>query len=362
MRILQVITSLSVAGAEKLVTEVSIMLSERGHQVDVLTFRDVKSYLKKMLEDNGLKVYSLSQNSVYSFLNIFRLIPYLSKYDIIHSHNTACQYYLAIAKIISFSKTPIITTEHSTNNRRREYYGFKIIDSLIYRKYSHIISVSEDVTQNLRKHMIGNYPVSTISNGIDVSSFLNSTPICRTSSSNTSNDDIVITMVAAFRDPKDQNTLIKAMKLLPKNVKLWLAGDGDKKIDSEKMVCDLGLADRVSFLGVRNDIPSILKASDIIALSSHFEGLSLSSIEGMSVMRPFMASNVEGLRDIVSGAGILFEQGNESDFAQKVKELINNRDYYEKVAEKCLERAMEYDISRTVTGYENIYFNNLNNR
>ena len=69
-------------------------------------------------------------------------------------------------------------------------------------------------------------------------------------------------------------------------------------------MCDeLGVSHRVLSLYIRKDVPRILKSSNVICMSSIYEGLSLSSIEGMASGHPFIATNVNGLREIVKGAG-----------------------------------------------------------
>ena len=61
---------------------------------------------------------------------------------------------------------------------------------------------------------------------------------------------------------------------------------------------ELNVSDRVHFLGVRTDVPTLLKAADIVVMSSHFEGLSLSNIEGMAAGKPFVASDVDGIPNL----------------------------------------------------------------
>ncbi len=123
----------------------------------------------------------------------------------------------------------------------------------------------------------------------------------------------------------------------------------------EKLVAVLGLEDRVFFLGIRTDIPQLLKTADIVVLSSKYEGLSLSSIEGMASGKPFVASDVPGLKEAVSGAGVLFPVGNEKKLAEEILHLSSDADYYAATVEKCLARAKDYDISKMVTEHINLY-------
>ena len=108
-------------------------------------------------------------------------------------------------------------------------------------------------------------------------------------------------------------------------------------------------------MGLRTDVPEILKAADYIVLSSHYEGLSLSSVEGMAAGKPFIASDVSGLREVVGGAGILFLEGDAISFASAIIRLNEDSALYKDVSEKCAQRAMEYDISNMINGYKNVY-------
>ena len=146
-----------------------------------------------------------------------------------------------------------------------------------------------------------------------------------------------------------------SLQYLPQNVKLILVGDGDLIIASKQLVEVLNLKSRVKFLGIRTDVPRLLNTADIIILSSNHEGLSLSNIEGMSVGKPFIGSNVPGLKEIVQGHGLLFEKGNEKELADLILQLINDPDYYKKIANQCYNRAKEFDIDKMIDQYITLY-------
>ncbi len=90
-------------------------------------------------------------------------------------------------------------------------------------------------------------------------------------------------------------------------------------------------------------------------MSSHFEGLSLSSVEGMSVGKPFLASDVDGLREVVKDAGVLFPHSDAEALAQEIRMLDADPTYYRNVAEACRKRASQYDISTMSRNYMNVY-------
>ena len=77
------------------------------------------------------------------------------------------------------------------------------------------------------------------------------------------------------------------------------------------MAQSLGIAERVTFLGWRSDVASVLKASDIYVHSTDAEGFGIAACEAMAAGLPVVASDVPGLAQIVKGAGILFPAGDD---------------------------------------------------
>lgn len=350
MKILQVITSLRTGGAEKLIVDMVPLYLEQGHQVDVLLFDGAETPFKKQLRDKGVTIYQLGEGgSVYNPLYIFKLIPFLRKYDIVHTHNTACQLFTAIAGL--FSSTILVTTEHNTSNRRRNWKGYKILDQWMYSRYQSVICISDKAYDNLRQYLGSDKSLKVIYNGIDVNLYRMAEVDFSLKHGKT-----IVTMVAGFRPQKDQDTLVKAFQYLPADqYELWLIGDGERRLDVENLVNELNLSAVVRFWGIRNDIPALLKSSDIIVMSSHYEGLSLSSIEGMSVGKPFVASDVDGLHEVTLNAGILFPHGDTKALADIILHLREDPVYYQQIADRCLQRAAEFDIHKTVDQYLQLY-------
>lgn len=357
MRILHVITMLDVGGAERLMVDLLPLLQDTGNQVDLLLFNGVETSFKALLIEKGITIYELSRGkdvhhyfwNVYNPCHIFKLKKFFQGYDIIHTHNTACQLYSAVVKRVVGLSNRFVTTEHNSYNRRRSMRCFKPIDTWMYKQYDSIVCISDQTYHNLIDYIGSNKKIKTIYNGVDVTHFLK--PIKNIQGQN----QFVLTMVAAFREQKDHKTLLRAMTLLPDNYSLRLVGHGDIEESVKQYCSELGVENRVTFMGLRMDVAEILESSDVVVLSSHWEGLSLSSIEGMASGRPFVASDVDGLREIVGGAGVLFPHGDEKALANAIKELCENPIYYKQVATACQERAKNYDISKMADSYHELY-------
>lgn len=351
MKILHVITSLRTGGAEKLMVDLLPRLKDLGHDVDLLLFDGTDTAFRRAVEASGVKVMDLGKGgSVYSLKRLFKLLPYLRKYDVVHTHNTAPQLFAAMCSLLS--STVLCTTEHSTTNRRRKMKWFAAVDRWMYRRYSRVICISQKTEHHLRNY-IGSTSVriSTVSNGIDVERFSNSSPM----PIKVSECETALIQVAGFRYQKDQDTVIRSLALLPSSIHLYLVGDGERRNDLLHLVEELGLMDRAHFLGIRSDVPELLKAADIVVMSSHCEGFGLAAVEGMAAGRPVVASDVDGLREVVEGAGLLFPPGDSGALAEAVKSLVCSSVKYREVASACIERASEYDISRMAEGYSSIY-------
>lgn len=350
MKILHVITSLRTGGAEKLMVDLLPRMKAKGHEVELCVFDGIKTPFYDEIERRGVKVIPLGR-SVYSLSNICKLIPLMRGYDIVHSHNTACQYFVAISSL--FVRCKIFTTEHNTTNRRRNWV-WKLLDKWMYRQYDKIICISELTKENLIQHIGKDFleKCKIIYNGIDLERF--------GFKREQEYDDVrhkVIVMVSAFREQKDQKTLIRAMRWLPNNYFLRLIGGGEARLilGCKDLAEELKIQNRIEFLGVRTDVPELLQQADVIVLSSHYEGLSLSSLEGMASGKPFVASDVEGLHDIVGGYGVLFPHEDIKALADMIQKLCEDETFAREIAEKCQQRAKMFDIEVMAQKYMNLY-------
>lgn len=351
MRILQVITSLETGGAEVLVVNLVPRFRALGHEVDVCVFNGRRTPLMDRLEKEnpGIRIYKLGRG-YYNPFYILKLARIMRGYDIVHTHNSSPQLFVALSRVLC--SVGLCTTEHNTSNRKRGWKWYALIDRWVYNRYNHIICISRKTQENLMLY-IGNTSakVCTIHNGINVEEYMQAPPL-----KDIAKNKIIITMVAGFRYQKDQETLIKAFALLDKDkYELWLVGDGEKRQLIENCIKELKVKGDIKFWGIRTDVPNILKSSDIVVVSSHWEGFGLAAVEGMAAGKPVIASNVDGLSQIVGGYGILFPHQNASALALEITKLAGNRDYYHRIVDRCMNRAEQFDIAKMVQGYHEVY-------
>lgn len=114
-------------------------------------------------------------------------------------------------------------------------------------------------------------------------------------------DDVAVAMVARLAWPKDHANLVRAAALVDPRLRLrWLLiGDGPDRADLARLVDELGVGDRVTFLGARHDVPRLLAASDLCTLTSLLEGMPNALLEAMACGLPIVGTAVSGIEDLV---------------------------------------------------------------
>lgn len=358
MRILQIVNNLDGGGAEKVVNDLSIGLKNRGHHITILKLFPGDDKYSHTLLKKGIKVYTLSKYK-YSLFNIVRLFSFLRKnnFDIIHSHLFPAQLYLAALVFFFRLKTPIVTSEHSCNNRRRRFYILRKLDEAFYNMYNSVIAISDDCKVSFKEMIKSRVPIVTINNGVDLDA-IESAPI--------SNDSVFqigkkyIIMVGRFHESKDQDTLIRSLSNLDNNVILLLVGEGERKKELEDLAYSIGVKDRVVFLGFRTDVYSLMKRSDIVVLSSHWEGLPLSALEAMASGTPFVGSNVEGIKQVCTGWTQLFEEEDYNHLAQICQDLLEYSDKRLFWIDQNNKRAKDFSVDEMVNNHVELYIKIIN--
>lgn len=348
MRVLHIINNLIFGGAEKMLVE---MIPAQIEKIDVkvlLLDGSLTPLHQQLISKIGSEnIIILSKKSLYNPLFIFRIAPYLKEYDVVHVHLFPALYYTSAAAMIFGKKAKLIFTEHSTTNKRINSILFKRIDKLIYKQYNAIIAITPEVQTMLENNKLANSEnIQVVYNGIDLSKIEFATGYNKREYFEDENA-IILIQVALFKDEKDQKTVIKSLLKLPKYVKLLLVGDGIHRKECEKLVHDLKLEKRISFLGLRSDVPQLLKTADIVIQASFFEGFGLAALEGMAAKKPVIGSDVPGLAGVLENAGLLFDTRDADAIAGHVKSLIEDKNYYLSVSEKCYERAQLYSIKNT---------------
>ncbi len=366
MRVLHVVNSLYPGGgAQQLLGDLLPAIIKNNVEIYVATLYKYKNNLvEKRLFNNNIHIYKIDARIKYNPLIYFHLkniIKEKGNFDIIHAHLFPSFYYVSL--LASSNNIPLIYTEHSTFNRRRKYKLFKTIDNKIYGRYNKILCISNATANCLIKWVpkVSN-KIEIVYNGRNFKNIKLTKPLKR-SKIGVPNDVPLVISVSRLTVKKDHYTLIKAIKKLPA-VHLMIVGEGELKSRLIKFVTELGIKDRIYFLGYRRDIPQLIKTADIFVQSSHWEGFGITAIESMACGVPVIGTDVPGLNEVIIDgiSGILVPLKKENALVSAISLVLNNKTIYDKLQKGGLKRAEDFSIGTMADKYLRIYEKILNNQ
>lgn len=351
MKILHIINSLNTAGAERLVTDMLPRMVELGYNVELLVLNPHRTPFYEQLERQGISIHTFRHiHGEYNPFVIFPLCRLLKGFDIVHVHLFPAQLWVALCKWVFRMRVQLVTTEHSTSNTRFNYKFTTWIDCWMYRRYKSIICISDAVKTAMDEHINKEVPTIVVVNGINLRNFTNAQPLARTELDLPKGNHVIM-QVARFQKQKNQDCVIRALRLLPTDVYAVFVGEGERKVLCQQLSELTGVADRVRFLGERADIPNLWATADIGVMSSHWEGFGLAAVEGMAAGKPIVVSNVDGLAQVVDNEDVLFEENNEEQLACIVKRLLEDTSFRKQTIEKAIKRAHDFSIDTMVEEY-----------
>lgn len=170
---------------------------------------------------------------------------------------------------------------------------------------------------------------------------------------------IKILFVGRFIAVKNLECLLRAVALLgtEQNWELILCGDGDERGTLQKLIGTLGLADRVTLLGYRQDVYSIMQQSDVLVMPSWYEGMPNVLLEGLTIGIPCIASDIVAHRNVVgdSGAVLMFDPRCPEQLAACIREIEEKPSLAAELRVAGLRLVEEYSPENMAKQYHDIY-------
>jgi glycosyltransferase involved in cell wall biosynthesis len=171
----------------------------------------------------------------------------------------------------------------------------------------------------------------------------------------------VVGVVAKLSPVKGHGHFLEAAAFILKaagDVRFLIVGDGSERTRLEREAGELGLSGKVHFIGVRDDVPAVLKLMDVLVLSSLSEGSPNVVLEAMAAGVPVVAMRVGGVPEVVEDgvSGFLVDPGDAPGLSNAVLRLLNDADRAREMGKKGRAIAGEnYDINRVVARVEDVF-------
>jgi glycosyltransferase involved in cell wall biosynthesis len=178
-------------------------------------------------------------------------------------------------------------------------------------------------------------------------------------------DGVRVAMIARMNDPAKRHDIFleAAARLAEKHPKMEfvLVGDGDLRPALEKLTSQLGLGNRVVFLGERHDIPAVLASAEISVLPSISESLSNSIMESMAAGVPVVACRVGGNAELIrdSESGFLVSPENAEEMAERIDQLVRDPELRKSFGAAARNDAQRFTVERVAGEYERFYMSLL---
>jgi len=214
--------------------------------------------------------------------------------------------------------------------------------------------------QIIETFKISSEKIEVIHEGVDTNKFNpNNKPIFR----DKFKSQYVILFVGALGKTKNVDKLIKVFDYVQKRIdaSLVIVGDGPEKNNLIKIVNEMSLANKVFFEGFvkDEDLPYYYSSCDIFASCSVIEGFGLIFLEAMASGKPVVAFNIASIPEVVSEGGIIIENFDLKYMAEKIIELLINKEIYEKFSKKAREIALDHDWNNVAKKYLSFFENKL---
>jgi N-acetyl-alpha-D-glucosaminyl L-malate synthase BshA len=368
----------SIGGSGILATELAIALADRGHDVHLIS-TDVPFRLAG--DRPGLTFHQVHTPSyplfrepqyVLSLANRVVQVARACRLDVVHAHYavphaTAAILARQVLAASGASVPRVVTTLHGTDitlvgsdPSYSEIVAFSIESS------DGITAVSESLRQSTVRELGVRKAIDVIPNFLDCAQWQRvEAPELKRQYAGPAGDRLVIHM-SNFRPVKRIDCVVQVFAAIQRQLaaRLLLVGEGPEVAAAERLAGELGIADRVSFLGAQDGIVPLLSISDVLLLPSAQESFGLAALEAMACGTPVVASNVGGLPEVIEHgrSGFLHPPDDVEGMAASAVRLLTDAPLHRRVAAASRRRVVDrFCVEEVVPAYERCYAAQIRN-
>jgi len=356
-------------GSGIIATELGKALAEKGHEIHFITYsKPVRMdwFTKNMYyHEVSVSDYPLFEYAPYELLLSSKLVDVTinQKLDILHVHY-AIPHASAAFSAQQILKTrnidlPFITTLHGTDiTLLGKDKSFQPVIEFAINQSDAVTAVSESLKKDTYQFFDINKDIEVIPNFIDPSLYRFAEDI-ELRAQFAEKDEVIITHISNFRKVKRVDDVIRIFKGVQQQLsaKLLMVGDGPELQQVKNLATELGISDKVFFLGKSKRIEQITSISDVFLLPSETESFGLVALEAMASGVAVVSSNVGGLPEVnKSGStGFLNEVGDIESMTASVLTILKDKDTLARFKSNALEHSKKFELNKIVPMYENLY-------
>ncbi|WP_343762526.1 N-acetyl-alpha-D-glucosaminyl L-malate synthase BshA [Gangjinia marincola] len=358
-------------GSGVVATELGLALAKRGHEIHFITYKqpvrlEQLSY-NVFFHEVHVPDYPLFQYPPYELALSSKLVDVIKHYhlEILHVHYAIPHAYAGyMAKKMLQAEDisiPMVTTLHGTDiTLVGNHPNYKPAVTFSINESDVVTSVSQSLKEDTLRLFEVKKDIQVVSNFIDISKHIHTDKECQRGLM-AAPEEKIVTHISNFRDVKRIPDVINVFYNIQKQIKakLILVGEGPEKASAEDQVMQLGIENKVRFLGQSNEIHDILCFSDLFLLPSKRESFGLAALEAMVNGTPVISTNTGGLPEVnIHGvSGFTSNVGDVEDMTINALKILKDDQTLEKFKKQAVEEAKKFDINEVVPVYEALYHN-----
>lgn len=353
IKVAMILPYFGTGGAEKMAAQLVAGVDCEKYNVEVFCVygAPLGNHLEQMVKDNGVRIHFIGKKlgfSVSAMVKLFRALEAFHPH-IVHTHLYACLYAFPWPLL---RRKPHLHTFHAHPALENRRLLRRIISKILIKlKVMMPVSISHQNQKLLCEYYgLSDTRIPVVYNPVEISKFY--------SLKERTHGDFIFITAGRFSVEKNQKMMLRAFAaFLEKghDARLIMLGKGEEEENLRTLARELGISGRIDFAGFVVNVEDYLANSDVFLLSSDYEALPLAVLEAMAAGLPIVATDVGGVRDIVTDNGILIPAGDTSAMVQAMEELYLRKDVLDRMAAASKQNAGAYDVSNTVAGYSELY-------
>ena len=318
MNVMYLVTCLGGGGAEKVVSDLADQMFILGHQVKIAYLTGEILVRPKNI---NIDLISLDLNNLYGLYSASKKYKKLIQDfqpDVVHAHMVHANIFARINRIGCAIPKLICTAHNSNEGGQLRMLAYKFTNC-----FSDLnTNVSQEASESLiSKGAFNKNNLITVYNGIDLNKF-------NFFNKDIKSNELKLLSVGRFNEQKDYPNLLRAIATFHESLKqkkcmLSIAGDGELRPQIEELIEHLGLKNKVTLLGRRNDIPQLMQEADFFILPSAYEGFGLVVAEAMACGAFVIATNSGGVAEVMGDTGILVPPQDSKALAEAIKQAVS---------------------------------------
>jgi glycosyltransferase involved in cell wall biosynthesis len=360
-RVLQLISSGGVYGAENMVLELTLKMTKAGCDARIGVFDNEHRpnlQLARMAAKEGLNVEVFKCRGQVDSGTIRNLRQFLLRQgiDVLHTHGYKANTYGLLAA--RGTEVKRVATAHNWPGKTMRLRAYAFLDHLQLRCFDHVCAVSTEVRRSLRRALIPKSSISVVPNGISCEKFASGDAVLTRDPR--LQGAILVGYVGRLAPEKGLHGLLVAAKgVVHSNpsVRFVFCGQGPSRNELSELARKLGIGANIVFLGQRFDLPDIYASLDVFVLPSLCEGMPMALLEAMAAKKAIVASRVGGIPSLVESGtnGLLVQPNSVEELESVLLRLVSNPDERRKLGEAAHTAVQRFSASRMAEKYLEIY-------